>query len=254
MTVLETKWIDSYNYMQVGYDILSQQNNQTTYRRYITLHVAGHVSWSNAVARFNNPNVEQSLSYTYYAGDYTLLSQDVTVSHDSQGEHTETISGNVTSGYVSWYFSQSVAFPKINTLTQLESFTGTSITGNFKATYTPGQYQYKLAIAIAGVKTLQVFDNYVSGTNVQFSDNAISQIRAYTTNKTITLAGILQNWSNGAYLGDSKQIEITVKTTNGVSLRVNGTWKEATPYVRVNGAWKEATPYVRVNNQWKEGI
>ena len=39
-----------------------------------------------------------------------------------------------------------------------------------------------------------------------------------------------------------------------IKVRVNGTWKDAVPYVRVNGQWKEAKPYIRVNGTWKEGI
>lgn len=49
--------------------------------------------------------------------------------------------------------------------------------------------------------------------------------------------------------------DYTMTKTSGLSeIRVNGQWKQATPYVRVNGQWKQATPYTRVNNQWKEGI
>lgn len=242
------KWVMTY---------LDNKTTKQLTRRYIVLNIVpgGSLSWSNAVARFFNPSAEQGLAYTYYSGQHTLLSQDVTVSHNAQGEHTETITGNVTSGYVSWIFSKSVAFPKINTLTQLESFTGTSVNGNFRATYTPnGKYKYNLAIAIAGVKTVQVFENYVSGTDVTLSDDAINQIKNYTSNKTVTIAGMLQNWYGGAWLGDSNEIRIPVKINQGVRLRVNGEWKEAVPYVRVNGQWKEAVPYVRVNNQWKEGI
>lgn len=42
--------------------------------------------------------------------------------------------------------------------------------------------------------------------------------------------------------------------TNVVKLKVNGTWKDATPHIKVNGSWKEATPYIKVNGAWKETV
>ena len=36
-------------------------------------------------------------------------------------------------------------------------------------------------------------------------------------------------------------------------IRINSSWKRATPYVRINGTWKRATAYIRVNGTWKRG-
>lgn len=44
------------------------------------------------------------------------------------------------------------------------------------------------------------------------------------------------------------------KGNRGARILVNGTWKEAIPYVGVNGQWKEAISYIGVNGTWKEGI
>ncbi len=260
MEVLGTKALDGYgNELRVGYDILKQENNSTTYRRYIVLNVVagGSVSWSNTVARFFNPNIEQSVPYTYYAGYHTLLEQDLTVQHDSSGEHVETISGNITSGLgvANWDFTFYARFPNTESPVEINSFEGSSINGLFKATFTPkSNYNYKLRISIPHVVALDKYNNYQSNQEVYLSQSSINYIKNYTSNKTITLGGVIETYSGNTKIGESSEINISVKTQQGINLKINSQWKEATPYVRVNGQWKEASPYVRVNNQWKEGI
>jgi hypothetical protein len=258
MTVLDSYTFDVHgNNLQMGYDILEQKDNRTTYRRYIVLNIVsgGELNWSSAVAKFYNPDVSKGLQYHYGPGSYELLSQDLTVEHNYQGYHTETISCEVNSGYVNWYTIKSVDFPRIQSGTPIQSFTGTSITGPFRATYIPDAgRQYKLRISIPYVYELQKFDNYVSNTDVYLNEASIQYIKNYTTNPTVEIGGVIESWKDGIKVGESEEILIYPRTSGGVSLRVNGAWKSATSYVRINGVWKEATPYTRVNNQWKEGI
>lgn len=253
MTVLGQYNIDSWNYLQVGYDLLSQTYNEIKYRRYITLHVAGHVSWSNAVARFYNPNAENWLEYTYYGGDYTLLQQDVTLTPTPGQQYVETVSGNLESGFVNWYFSPTITFPAMEAPVLISSVEGTSLTSDFKATFTPKSgtgYTYSLVIGKDSYK--DTFNNYTSGTVVKLSDSTISNIRQAGTDK-VTLTITLNTYKNGNLIGnDSKTLE--VRSYSGIHIKINGVWKEAIPYVRINGAWKEAIPYIRINNTWKEGI
>lgn len=260
MNVIAEHALDGYgNKFQAGYDILKQENNSTQYRRYVVLHVVpgGSVTFGSSSRRasFWNPNITNALNYSYGGGDHVLVQQDVTVQHDSQGQHTETIAGNVYGGFVDWNFSVNVDFPRTAKIAPISSFTGDTITGNFKATYTPDSgYTYKLRISIPNVYMLQKYDNYVSGTDVTLNDASIAYIRNYTNKSTVEIGGVIETYKNGTYVGESEELKIYPRTTSGVRLRVNGAWKEAVPYVRVNGVWKEAVPYVRVNNQWKEGI
>lgn len=41
------------------------------------------------------------------------------------------------------------------------------------------------------------------------------------------------------------------KTLPGVSVRANGAWRLAVPFVKVNGVWKEAQVFVKNNSKWK---
>ena len=260
MTEVARNTLDSYgNAIVVGYDILSQQNNQTTYRRYVVLHVVngGSITFgaSNRSVSFWVPDKTNGLNYTYYSGDHTVLSQDVTVSHDSQGYHTENIYGNLYGGFVNWDFSASVQFPRIANIASITSFTGDTIAGPFKATFTATDgYTYKLRISIPYVYELQKYDNYVSGTEVTLNETSLAYIRNYTNQSTVQIGGVIETYKDGNFVGESVELMIYPRTASGVHLRINNEWKEAIPYVRINGAWKEATPYVRINNQWKEGI
>lgn len=253
MTVLDQYNIDSWNYLQVGYDLLEQTYNKIVYRRYITLHVAGHVSWYNAVARFSNPNAENWLEYTYYGGDYTLLQQDVTLTPTPGQQYVETVSGNLESGLVNWYFSPQITFPAMDSPATISSVEGSTLYGDFVAKFTPKSgsgYTYKLTIGIPHYN--DEFSNYTSGTAVYLNNSTINAIKN-VSGDTVNLNIKLSTYKNGNLVGeDTKQLN--VRTNPGVHLRVNGVWKEAIPYVRINGVWKEAVPYIRVNNSWKEGI
>ena len=185
-----------------------------------------------------------------------LLEQELTVQHNSEGYHTETISGNVRL-VANWDFSFNVDFPKTKKPATINTFTGGNIEDFFSATFTDEyNFRHRLRISIPNVVELQVYDNYQSGQNVKLSSSALQKIRNYTSNDTVPIGGVIESYNGNTKIGESIEIIISCSTKqeSKARVRVNGAWKEATPYVRINGQWKEAKPYIRVNNQWKEGI
>lgn len=258
MTVLDTKYIDSWNYFQFGYDILSQENNQTTYRKYLTLTVVsgGHVSWGSGSVEFYNPYVYTGIGTYYGAGTYTLAYTDETVAHEDGQPLTEFISGKITTSYgpANWEFQAYATFPAMDSATNIIAFEGTRLKGDLDVTFTPKEgYTYKLKISLNGnVPTADTYNNYVSGTKVRLSASNIAYIQRVTSSKTITLKATLMSYKSGTLIGQ-KEKTTNVQDKKGLHIRINGVWKDALPYVRVNGVWKEAVPYLR-NNQWKEGI
>lgn len=40
----------------------------------------------------------------------------------------------------------------------------------------------------------------------------------------------------------------------GIRIKVDGAWKEGTPWIKVNGTWKQGETYVNTNGNWREGI
>lgn len=138
----------------------------------------------------------------------------------------------------------------------INSFTGDNIKGNFAATYTKRNesFENRLRISIPGVRALQTYSNYVSGSNVQLSQEAINYIKNYTSAKTIVLGGVIETWNGNTKVGESSEITTTCLIKKDSYVRINGVWKKAVPYVRVNSQWKEATPYTRINGAWKEEV
>lgn len=245
------------NRIYVDYDITAQQNNQSTYRRRIMLHVVngGSVTWYTPTASFWSPNKTETLANHYTAGDHVLNEQWLTVQHDSAGNHTETIAGNIDTSFFKRDFSYTVQFPRTKSPATLDSFTGTRLTGGFTATYTgDASYTYKLRISIPYVVELQTFNNYVSGTEVRLSYEAVQLARENNPGNNIVIGGVIETWSGDTKVGESSEIMLNCTMGGSAKIRVNGVWKDAIPYVRINNQWKEVIPYIRVNNQWKEGI
>jgi len=47
--------------------------------------------------------------------------------------------------------------------------------------------------------------------------------------------------------------EFTTLASTTLKIKVNGVWKDATPYVNVNGTWKKAKAYMKISGTWKQG-
>lgn len=241
----------------MAYDLLGQskENNESYVRLYGILHVTNnYISWSRGSASVHTSGLQPIGTY-YGRGDHTVITRDFTFGHDSNGNFSVYIGASLSTTFVSGDCGGTLNLPHINRQSTINSFTGTAINKDFKATYTPHtNYENRLRISIPHVVVLETYRNYASGTAVRLSQASINYIRNYTKNKTIQLGGVIETWNGGTKIGESSEITINVKIPKGLRVKVSGTWKEAIPYVRVNGAWKEARPHVRVSNQWKEGI
>jgi hypothetical protein len=250
-------YIDSWNYFQLnGSEIeVDTANNRSKVAVWLDLHVAGHVAASGISVGVNEKS--ESLGYQYYgAGAYRLIYNEIWVGHNDDGSGTAILSWWFNSGIGSWSGSGALGLTKIQRSATITSFTGTSISNAFRATYNgvSGATEYKLRISIPHVVALQTFSNYSSGANVYLSSSAIEEIRRRTTSDNVQLGGVIETYKNGSKVGESSEIIINAKINKNVHIAVNGQYREATSYVGVNGQWKEAIPYIRINGQWKEGI
>lgn len=176
--------------------------------------------------------------------------------HNSDGSGTAYLSGWFSAYIGSWSCSGALGLTKINRQASINSFSGTSISDNFNATFnsTSSSYNYKLRISVPNVVALQTFSNYTSGTNVKLSDSAITTAKKYSSDGKVRVGGVIETYNGSTKIGESSEIVINVTANKGFRLLINGQWKEAVAYVGVNGQWKESTTYIGVNNQWKEGI
>ena len=87
--------LNGCNY-QVGYDLLGQNiaGNYSTVRFYGILNVTNnYVSWSRGTASVWGASA--GLATRYNRGSYTVVTQDVNIGHDNQGNYSGTISGTL---------------------------------------------------------------------------------------------------------------------------------------------------------------
>lgn len=250
-------YIDSWNYFQLNASEIGvdSTNNRSKVAVWLDLHVAGHVASSSISVGVNEKS--SSLGYQYYgAGTHQLIYNEIWVGHNADGSGTAILSWWFSSAIGSWSGSGALTLTKIQRAAGIKTFTGTSISDVFKATFdsVSGVNEYRLRISIPTVVALQTFSNYSSGTEVTLSAEAIEEVRTRATGDTINIGGVIESYKNGSKVGESSEIVISIKLNKNIHIAINGQYKEATPYVGVNGQWKEATPYIGVNSQWKEGI
>lgn len=143
-----------------------------------------------------------------------------------------TVTGSLTLTPIPRHFSQT---PVVNAT----SSTTTSATFSWSTSETCSAVKY---ILDGGGETSVWTGSATSGT---FTINGLTA----NTSHTIKINAQRKDsgyWSYSA----QKSFSTSAKT---VRVRINGAWKDATPYVRVNGQWKVAVPYTRVSGQWKKG-
>lgn len=82
------------------------------------------------------------------------------------------------------------------------------------------------------------------------------------TTGTFTISNLNSNTSHTVYVDARRQDSGLWSASNTVSfktsdktvrIKINGEYRQATPYVRTNGTWKISVPHTRKNNIWKRG-
>lgn len=262
---MTTSVIDNGTYFYVNW----QQASQSVSGNYTDINWQHGVHcrydyYSNAIKSYG-VNINGSSVYggdtfsNLSQGDHQLASGTIRIYHNSDGTKTFNIS---TSG---WAYgagdtsgSQNFTLNKINRYAVTNSVSGNEIEGNFSVNYTKyvNDYKYKLRIGIPNTRTLETIDYNTSGTTFQLSQTTINDLyNTYGADATFNIGFAVETWNSAgsSKLSDGNTKTISCKTTSKGRVRVNGEWKNATPYVRVSGEWKKATPYIRNNNEWKRG-
>lgn len=220
------------------------------------MHVAGHVASSRITVKVTGG--ESYLGYQYYgAGDHRLIDGYFYVNHNDDGSGSTGVNGSFESAIGNWYLSGTLELTKINRYPYLNSGK------NFKDTENPvfditayGAYPLRVRLEAEGASRVS---RDLSSRNSQvytltLTDEERELLRSLTSGNTLPVRYVVCAMSGGNEIAWSWKDYTMTKTAGLSEIRVNGQWKQATPYVRVNGQWKQATPYTRVNNQWKEGI
>lgn len=162
----------------------------------------------------------------YSSSDRILLSDGVLVAsgykliwHDNYGDRNFNayVEAGIYTYAVNCSGSGSWDLNRISRASVINSFNGHDIEGNFSVIYTSysSSFTHRLYIAIANTTTLQSFDNYVSGSYVYLSNEALSRLYPYmATSPTVELSAWVETWNGNTKIGQSKEIFNTCSVDN----------------------------------------
>ena len=247
-----------WDFREIGTDVA---NNTSTVKLdiYVTCTGSSHYEYDQWGTVWWGTEHSTDAYKLYSNTDNHVHSETQTITHNPDGTGSTTFACAIpttSAGGTKYSGDVTLTLTTLPRASTINSFNGTDITGNFNATYTTktSGYKHKLRISIPGVIAIQTFDNYSSGSNVTFSNSALQTLQNYMANKnSITLGGVIETWNGNTKIGESEELMHTCYWYRG-RIKVNGTWRKATPYIKVSGAWKEAIPFVKSSGTWKQGI
>lgn len=151
-------------------------------------------------------------------GSVTLASGSTTVGHNNDGSKTVSVSASYSSAASAYYLpssgstSGSLTLTKIPRASKIDTFTGSTVDGSFKVTYTKSVSTYtdKLRISIPNVKALMTI-NYTSGTSFTLDTTSLEYIYSnYTTTQTVQLGAVMETYNGSTKIGESSEYKIDV--------------------------------------------
>jgi hypothetical protein len=162
--------------------------------------------YMEATAYIDNTNVG-SYKNTYMSIPTTRQISDDTKAATSvgPGNHTFKInSKNSTATGVNGDSSGSFFIPAV-----INSFNGTTVTGNFSVNYTSAGYTSKLRISIPNVVRLETLDDYSSGTVFTLSAASVQTVQDYMTQQGLSQVNIgvtIETWNGSTKKGESSEV------------------------------------------------
>lgn len=192
-------------------------------------------------------------------GDTYICSWTGDIYHNGDGSKIVAVGWAIDSGYAGGCSNDvSFALTKINRYPVLNSGM------NFKDTENPtlditAYNTYPLRVKLEAGGNAQLITRNLTNKESQKYTIELTQeerdtLRGLMTGDTLPVRETVCAMSGNTELSASFKDYTMTRGNRGARILVNGTWKEAIPYVGVNGQWKEAITYIGVNNQWKEGI
>ena len=198
-TIVGTVYLSGCNY-QVGYDLLGQNTagNYSTVRFYGILNVTGtYVSWSRGTASVWG--VSAGLATRYNRGSYTVVTQDVNIGHDNQGNYSGTISGSLSTTFVSGTASGGFSLPSIPRQANVTGATDFTDEQNPRITFSnPGGFRINARLEFGGTNIRR--DNIPNTGSYTFNltDSVRNLLRSITPNSnTMTVREVIATCIGG---------------------------------------------------------
>lgn len=254
---LTTSWqnIDKYEwtfsvgasvtfYLDAKYSSQDKTNNKTTVNtRLRSVLNSGSVAGSGYKFDCSYATSKSGSAVWTYKTE-TILSGEGTVTHNTNGSKSVTLSASVANTYLGLdeKLSATVELPTIQryaTANQsLNSKTQTTIKMNWSSDSTIDYIWYSInggtnwtGINVADGKSgTYTISNLTAGTKYSIKTRVRRKDSQLTT--------------------DSSALSVTTNEYM-TKYKINGVWKDAIPYIKVGGFWKKAIPYIKVDGAWK---
>ncbi len=226
--------MSGYNYW--GYGVILEYGGSSSLGSSVTLINTSTSQWSakSGSVTITKTNVSTSPQHFYFRLNAVAS--------------TAGTPGSTSSYSVEFNVDRKTEFDGANNFT-LESTTSAWFTP-YKSSYTHNLY----IDLINDGNTWISRTNYTSGNTITISDseilNAYNQLSGYSPGKTVNVKYYLATFSGGTSLGG---VSLWKTMTIGGTLKVNieGTWRNAIPYVKIGDTWKPSISYIKADSNWK---
>lgn len=256
---------NSHYQIDVDAALVSQNGNSSTiYWRVIVIKTGsfGNSAWGNTGSKgwadsnragandlWANNNIQFNFQNGSQNGNFTMAEGTFVVNHNADG----TGSYHVSAGLTLMSLGSASAGTGIRSLprTNVKTVPGKPV-GLSVDQATSSSLRFRFSGTTDGGSPIREWQIHY-GANPTFGEFAIASdgtsiIGALTPGKTYYFWARGRNDIGWGPFSD----RMSGKTLAGLArIRVNGVWKNATPYVKVNGVWKIAQPYVKVSGAWK---
>lgn len=185
---------------QVGYDLLGQNiaGNYSTVRFYGILNVTGtYVRWSRGTASVWGASA--GLATRYNRGSYTVVTQDVNIGHDNQGNYSGTISGSLNTTFVSGTASGGFSLPSIPRQANITGATDFTDEQNPRITFSnPGGFRINARLEFGGTSIRRDDIPNTGSYTFNLTDSERNLLRSKTPNSnTMTVREVIATCIGG---------------------------------------------------------
>ncbi len=179
----------------------------------------------------------------------TVLTGQVTITHNADGRKSSTLSGGASNSYLgfNFNFSGDIVLPRIPKAPTTSSLSSTNLTRN--------------SVDLSFTVIDNGGANITSASISLYEDSNLTQLKETKNGMSSTFGGLKSNrsyWAigtaiNSAGSGNTPKLQIDLEGSI-IRIFLDGEWKDALLYVKSQDEWKELMPYIKVNDEWKDGI
>lgn len=200
MISVASRPLGSYANYEIGYEVLNQSvaDNTSTVRFYGVLNVTGYnISWDSGNASVWGAT--WGLGTSYNTGSHIVVQQDVTLYHDTNGNYSNTLSGAISTSYLSTSVSGSFTLPRISRTAVMLSATDFTDEENPTITFNnPAGYRINAGIEYGGQRFITKENIANTGTyTFELTTAQRNTLRQACTGKTMTIRFVIATCIGG---------------------------------------------------------